>query len=111
MANLPLFFGSSLIFGYCDYASKMFPKAYLFIAPIVWAASFSFVVWIIASILAIIGFYVQVGAISYISAFLLLNLPGIFAAIAIIGYILVAVCFALGLAYFGLPGRKSGCCG
>lgn len=85
--NIQIFFLASLFFSYCNYFSKRYSKNYWILSPLVNSLNIIFVIWILASIMVLVGLYTWVYIISDFSRFLLGNLFMLFIAFALIGYV------------------------
>jgi len=85
--NLHWFFGASVLFGYNDYLRKKFSRSYWLFSPIVGGIEALFVIWIIISILVIVGEFTGVLLFSMLSSFFYTSLLGIFMLFVLIGYI------------------------
>lgn len=91
LANLGLFFTLFIVFGYAEYFSKEYRKAYRPLSPIVKALGAAVVVWIVASIIIISGASIELPFIQDIAVYALGKLFWIFAFFAIVGYLVLLV--------------------
>ena len=89
--NLHWFFAAFLFFGYSNYLSKILPKTYWIISPIISSIGVVFAVWISTWVLNMINIYVNSSLISYLSNFLYLNLWGILFVFVVLGYAIIFI--------------------
>jgi hypothetical protein len=89
--NLALFFAAFLFFGYSDYFSKRFPRAFWIISPITTALGIVILIWASIFILNLINATLNSSFISSVSNFLHANLSGIFVVAVVLGYIFLFI--------------------
>jgi len=87
-ANIPIFFGLSILFGYARFLRRMAPKAYWIIAPIINSTGITFFFWIAAWALSMINRVVKSALADNIFVFLSTNLLEIFLVFVVLGYII-----------------------
>jgi len=89
--NLGLFFLLMLFFNYAEYFSKVSRRAYKPFSPIIKAAGFVVVVWILANLVLVSGSSIGIPVLPGLANFALRRLFWVFGFFVILGYIILLV--------------------
>jgi phage shock protein C len=95
-SNLALFFAFLLFFSYASYFNKRHREGYIPFSPIVTAIGITIGFWLLMWVINIIGMSFQSTGLSAASAFIQLNLFGIFMLFLVLGYAVLFVMLAMG---------------
>jgi len=93
--NLGLFFVIFLFFSYTSYLSRVFPKGYRPLSPIVTALGVVVALWVAAQAVIIANVSLGIAVLTGMTSLVLINIAWIFGLLLVLGYVIFSIKLAL----------------